>query len=43
MTQKKAVKKVARTNKQQNLSQNKSADVKKKNECGCGCLINQKK
>jgi len=43
MTQKKAVKKVASANKQQNLTQNKSADIKKKNECGCGCLINQKK
>ena len=43
MTQKETVKKITGTNKQQNLTQNKSADGKKKNECGCGCLVNQKK
>lgn len=43
MAQTKAVKKVVSTNKQQNLTQNNSTDGKKKNECGCGCIINQKK
>ena len=43
MTLKKEVKKITGTNKQQNLTQKKSADGKKKNECGCGCLVNQKK
>ena len=43
MTLKKEVKKITGTDKQQNLTQKKSADGKKKIECGCGCLVNQKK
>ncbi len=43
MTLKKEIKKITSTNKLQNLTQKKSADEKKKNECGCGCLVNQKK
>ncbi len=43
MTLKKEVKKITVTNKHLNTIQNKSADGKKKNDCGCGCLANQKK
>ncbi len=43
MTQKKEVKRITVTAKQKNPIQTKSVAVKKANDCGCGCLVNQKK
>ena len=43
MTQKKEVKKITSTAKQKNPIQTKSVAVKNENDCGCGCLVNQKK
>jgi hypothetical protein len=43
MTLKKEVKKINTVINGQSLSQNKEVEDKKKNDCGCGCLANQKK
>ncbi len=42
MTLNNEVKKIKTVNEQSSL-QNKKVEDKKKNECGCGCLTNQKK
>ncbi len=43
MTLKKEIKKIKTVINRQSSSQNKKVKDKKKNECGCGCLANQKK